>query len=188
MLTIESTEVDQARCYFSHTWNQIVEVTSGLSDAQWRFKPAPDRWSIAENLEHLVLVHERVLGRVREQLPAAPAPRAGLDPRVIDTIIFEKVPDRSIKAKAPDFMCPTGSWTLPATLERLSQSYETLNHFVESTPDLREHALESAPLRVVTNGAYDHMDGYQWAITAAAHDLRHVNQILEVKADARYPA
>ncbi len=187
MQTIESTEIDQARCYFSHTWNQIVEVTTGLSDAQWQFNPAPDRWSIAENLEHLVLVHERVLGRVRRQLSAAPAPPAGRDPHLVDMIIFEKVPERSLKAKAPDFMCPTGSWTPPETLDRLSQNYETLKRFVDSTPDLREHVLESPPLRVITNGAYDSMDGYQWALTAAAHDLRHVNQILEVKADPRYP-
>jgi hypothetical protein len=32
------------------------------------------------------------------------------------------------------------------------------------------------------------MDGYQWALTVAAHDQRHVFQILEVKADPNYPA
>ena len=74
MLTIESTEVDQARCYFSHTWNQIVEVTSGLSDAQWRFKPAPDRWSIAEIVEHVATVHSVVVGPVSQRLAEAPAP------------------------------------------------------------------------------------------------------------------
>jgi hypothetical protein len=39
--------------------------------------------------------------------------------------------------------------------------------------------------QIVTNGAFDSMDGYQWALTAAAHDQRHVGRILEVKGDPR---
>jgi len=79
MTTLESTDLDQARQYFDRSRGRVVEVTTGLSNEQWRFKPAPDRWSIAEILEHMVIVHERVLGRVREQLPQAPAPPADRD-------------------------------------------------------------------------------------------------------------
>jgi hypothetical protein len=166
----------------------VVEVTTGLSDAQWKFKPAQDRWSIAEILEYMVIVHERVLGRVREQLPQAPAPPADRDSHKLDAIVLEKIPDRSIKAKAPDYIQPTGLLTLPGALDRLFRNYERLIECIESTPDLREHVLEAPPLRLVTNGAYDSMDGYQWALTAAAHDQRHVAQILEVKDDLNYPA
>jgi uncharacterized damage-inducible protein DinB len=74
MTTLESTDIDQARQYFDRSRGRVVEVTTGLSDAQWKFKPAPDRWSIAEILEHMVIVHERVIRRVREELPQAPAP------------------------------------------------------------------------------------------------------------------
>jgi hypothetical protein len=107
--------------------------------------------------------------------------------RVLAVTTGLKIPDRSIKAKAPDFIQPKGEWTLPAALDRLSRNYERLTGFVESTPDLREHVLESPPLRVVTNGAIDAIDGYQWALTVAAHDERHVRQILELKADPNYP-
>jgi hypothetical protein len=149
--------------------------------------PLRTRWSIAEILEHMVIVHERVLGRVREQVPQAPAPPADRDYRKLDAIVIEKIPDRSTKAKAPDFIHPTGQRTLPEALDRLFRDYERLSDFVESTPGLRDHILDAPPLRVVTNGAYDSMDGYQWALTAAAHDQRHVGQILEVKGDANYP-
>ena len=101
--------------------------------------------------------------------------------------MLEKIPDRSIKAKAPDYIQPTGLLTLRDALDRLFHGYERLTECVESTPGLREHVLEAPPLRIVTNGAYDSMDGYQWALTAAAHDQRHVAQILEVKADPSYP-
>jgi hypothetical protein len=188
MTTLESTDLDQARQYFGQTLNRVHQVASGLSDAQWHFKPAPDRWSIAENLEHMVIVQERVLGPVREQLAQAPAPPAGRDCPMLDAIILEKIPDRSIKAKAPDFIEPTGQWALLPTLDRLYRNYERLIALVETTPDLREHVLEAPPLRIVTNGAHTTMDGYQWALTVAAHDERHVRQILEVKEDPNYPA
>jgi hypothetical protein len=188
MTTLEATDLEQASRYFNHTRGRVLAVTAGLSDAQWRFKPAPDCWSIAENLEHMVIVHERVLGPIRERLAQAPAPPADRDHQAIDAIVLQKIPDRSIKAKGPDVIQPAGQWTLPDALDRLVRSYERLAAFVESTPDLREHILEAPPLRIVTNGEFDTMDGYQWALTAAAHDERHVRQILEVKADPNYPA
>jgi uncharacterized damage-inducible protein DinB len=187
MTTLESTDLTQAHQYFAQTRKRVLEVTTGLSDAQWRFKPAPDRWSIAENLEHMVMVQERILGPVREQLAQAPAPPADRDYEQVDRIVIEKIPDRSRKAKAPDHIAPTGQWSLPAALDRLARNYERLAGFVESTPDLREHVLESPPLRFVTNGEFETMDGYQWALVVAAHDQRHVSQILEVQADPNYP-
>ena len=178
MNTLQAVEIEQAREYFRRTQERVVEVTKGLSEAQWKFKPAPDRWSIAQNLEHMVIVQERVLGRLQDQLAQAPPPAAGVDARAIDAIVLEKIPDRSIKAKAPDVLEPRGQWAPRSTLERLFKNYQCLAGFVESTPDVREHVLEAPPLKIVTNGAYTAMDGYQWALTAAAHDERHVEVLV----------
>jgi hypothetical protein len=188
MNTLTTADLNGALQYFAFAHNRVVDATTGLSDAQWRFKPAPDRWSIAENLEHMIIVQERVLGPVRENLAKAPAPPPGRAHEVVDALVVEKIPDRSIKAKAPDPVAPTGNWTLAESLDRLSGNYERLADFLTSTPDLRGHILESPPLRIVTNGAHNTADGYQWALTVAAHDERHVRQILEIKADPSYPA
>ncbi len=187
MSTLQTTEIEQARECLARARNRVTEVTNGLSDAQWKFKPAPDRWSIAENLEHIVIVQERVLGPIREQLAQAPPPAASTDRRKIDAVIEERIPDRSMKAKAPEFIEPTGQWKTAATLERLFRNYERLITFIESTPDLREHSLESPPLKFVTNGEFTTADGYQWVLTVAGHDERHVRQMLEVKAHPNYP-
>jgi DinB family protein len=185
-------DLDQARQYFALTHSRIVETTTGLSDAQFRFKPAPvdgnARWSIAEILEHLVIVHQRILTRVAEQLPAAPAPPPDRDSRLLDSIVMEKIPDRSFKVKAPEFIQPTGRMSPAEALAAIARDYQRLETFLKSTPDLRGHIIESAPMRVVTNGAYDTMDGYQFALATAAHDQRHVRQIEEVKQDPNYPA
>jgi hypothetical protein len=188
MTTLLSTDVDQARRYFDQTLNRVAEVTTELSNPQWKFKPAPDRWSIAEILEHMVMVQERVLGPILAQVAQAPAASAGRDCQEVDLIVLEKFPDRSHKAKAPVAVEPSGQLSPPAALDRLSRNYERLSDYIESCDGLRERVLEAPPLKFVTNGAFDTMDGYQWALAVAAHDRRHVQQILEVKADPHYPA
>ena len=188
MPTLESTDVKLVRHYLDQARERVLEVTTGLSDAQWHFKPAPDRWSIAENLEHLVLVQERVLGPIRARLAEAPAPARDRNVQEVDAIVVEKIPDRTITAKAPEFIQPKGQWPPTVALERLFRNHERLVEFVETTPDLRDHVLESVPLQIVTNGAFTIMDGYQFVLTVSRHDERHVRQILEVKADPNYPA
>ena len=188
MATVVTTDLEQARQYFAVTRNRIVEATNGLSDAQAQFKPAADRWSIAEILEHMAGAHERVLARVQKDLPQAPAPEANRNARLIDSVVVEKIPDRTSRFKAPEFLAPTGKVSASDSIERIFRGYESLISFLESTPDLRGHVLESIPLRAVSNGTYTTMDGYQWALATAAHDERHVRQILEVKANSNYPS
>ena len=187
MTTLQPTEIDQAIQCFTQARERVRNVTAGLSEAQWRFKPAADRWSIAEILEHMVLVQERVFGRVTDMLPQSPAPPPDRDHQQIDRIVLEKIPDRSNKAKAPEFLEPTGQLHPSDALERMDANYRRLVEYVQSAPGLREHIVDAPPLRVVTNGAYTTMDGYQWALTVARHDERHAQQIQEVKQHPAYP-
>src|ERR1051326_3554087 len=188
MATLIANEVEQARQYFAQTRSRVVAATSGLTEAQWRFKPAPERWSIAEIVAQMAIVHGRVLARIMYPLHQGAAPEPGRDSQMMDALVLEKIPDRSIKANAPEFIHPTGKVAPEESLERIFADYERLVELLESRSDLREHILESPPLRVVTQGAHTTMDGYQWALTAAAHDERHVRQIEELKASPGYPA
>jgi hypothetical protein len=187
MPTLETTEIEQALEYFEESSRGIAEATSGLSPAQWQFKPAADRWSMAEILEHLVIVHGRVLGPVRAQLALAPPPAVDRDWRVVDAIILERIPHRSPRANAPEPIQPTGTLAPEAALDRLRSSYAQLREFVQQTPDLRDHVIESAPLRFITNGEHTLMDGFQMTLLLAAHDRRHTDQMLEVQVDPAYP-
>ena len=180
-------ELDHARLYLQQTQNGVIGATKGLSQAQWSFKPAPDRWSIAEIVEHMVLAEDLILGPVRQQLANAPA-EGGRDASKIDAIVLNQMPDRTTKFKAPDIIQPTGRWTPVVTMDRLRKNYAELMEYLETTPDLRQHAVDALPLKALSNGAYDSMDGYQWILAATAHVERHTKQILEVRADAGFPA
>jgi hypothetical protein len=72
-------------------------------------------------------------------------------------------------------------------VERFTVNYDRLAIALETTPDLRAHALEAPPLKALSGGEYQWMDGYQWLLAAAAHAERHTKQILEVKAGADFP-
>jgi uncharacterized damage-inducible protein DinB len=102
---VTSSDLDHARLYLQQTQNGVVGATKGLSQAQWKFKPAPDRWSIAEIVEHMVLAQELILGPVREQLAKAPA-ASDRDDKQVDAIVVNRIPDRTVKFQAPDFFSP----------------------------------------------------------------------------------
>jgi len=51
--TLSPAERDHAVAELESSRKVFLEATSGLSEAQWNFKPAPDRWSIAECAEHI---------------------------------------------------------------------------------------------------------------------------------------
>jgi hypothetical protein len=58
-------------------------------------------------------------------------------------------------------------------------SRATTEAYLKDTPGLRAHAMAD-PMGTK-------MDGYEWILLIAAHSERHTKQILEVKADAKYP-
>jgi DinB superfamily len=185
---VVTLDLDKARLYLQQTRDAALGAVKGLSEAQWHFKPEADRWSIAEILEHVVFVQERVLGERREALANAPPPPADYDYQEVDSIVIHHFPDRLTKFQAPEFARPAGRWTTSEMPARLIHNCACLIEYLELTPDLRQHAVESMPIKAVSQGKYELMDGYQWVLAAAAHTERHTKQILELKADANFPS
>ena len=179
-------EMDRALLYMDQTRKGILGAIKDVSEPQWTFKPAPERWSIAEIVEHVSFVLERVTGPAREQLLATPAAPALPDYKRIDDIILNRFPNRL--AKFPSPFQPSQGLTHAAALDRLSRSFVALEDYLKSTPDLRAHSLPAMPLKMVTNGAQEFMDGYQWILAVTAHTERHTKQILELKGEADFPA
>jgi hypothetical protein len=181
-------ELDRARLLLDQTQAVAIGATKGLSEAQWTFTPASDRWSIAENLEHMVTVLERVLGPIMDQIADAPAPPPEFDSQAVDSIIVGRIPSRLARFSAPEPMHPTGRVAPAELLDRLNANYARLRARLESGEGLRGRVIESAPLKAVSNGAFTLMDGYQWILAVAGHTERHAKQMLEVKASPGYPS
>jgi hypothetical protein len=184
MLT--EAELERCRRYVEQTGHGVTAATRGLSKEQWSFKPAPERWSIAEVVEHMVLVQELVLGPILALVAAAPA--AGVrDCKRVDAFVVDRFPARDMKLQSPSPSGPTGRWSPAESLEKLAANCGRLTAYVESTPDLRGRAIEAAPLIAISQGELREMDGYQWVLAVAAHTERHTKQIREVQGDPGYP-
>ena len=185
---LTSSELEQGRIFLEESRAAVFGAIQRLSEAQWRFKPAADRWSIAEIVDHVVFVQERVLGMVLEQIPLAPATPPDYDTKAVYAIAINQFVNRIQRFPAPEFLVPAGRFSPVEAASELSNSHKRLLDGLETAPALRGHVLESPPLKAVTHGAYTLMDGYQWILAAAAHTQRHTKQILEVIADKGFPA
>jgi len=177
--TLTQADRDKAVQYLQQTRDTVVEAVKGLSDAQMKFKAAPDRWSVAETLEHIAKSEDLIFQNVVNQVMKAPAGPADRDTAKIDSMVLAMVPDRSHKAQAPPPLVPKGEWTPAETLEHFQASRAKTIAFLESTPDLRAHVADS-PIG-------QPLDAYEWLLFIGAHSERHTKQILEVKADPNFP-
>jgi len=167
---------------FQTTHDNFLKSISGLSEKQWRFKPAPDRWSAAEVAEHITVSETTIMGLIQKQLmqsPAAPEKRAEVKGK--DQMIIERMPDRSHKAQAPEMLRPTGRWATEAELTKVFEESRKANmDYIRTTSDdLRDHFF--------SHPVFGPMDGYQWLLLLSAHSGRHTEQIEEVKADPNFP-
>ncbi len=156
----------------------FLDALAGLTTAHWKFKPAPERWSIAECAEHVALSEDFMFERVQKLLkgPASPERRS----EVKNDELMKGWLDRSQKAQAGAESQPKGRWATPAKLAAyFRQRRERTLEYVRTTQDaLRSHFDGSGA------GA---LDAYQWLVSIAGHTERHVLQINEVKAAPGYP-
>jgi len=177
----ETTQADKdkALAYLETTKKGVLDATKGLSEAQWNFKAAPDKWSVAQCSEHIAAAEDFIRGMIVENVMKAPA-APDRDIAKVDAGVMAMIPNRSIKAHAPEPLVPTNRFGSPeGSLKHFVESRRTTEDFLKETPDLRAHAVDS-PLG-------SKLDPYEWVLYIAAHSERHTKQILEVKADPNFP-
>jgi len=145
---------DKGVKHLEETRDGVVAATKGLSEAQMKFKAAPDRWSVAETFEHITLGEDLMFQSVTDKIMKAPAGPADRDTAKIDARILNMVPDRAQKRQAPGPLVPTDRWTPSETLDHFLKSRTRTIEFLKSTPDLRAHASAENPLQQPLD-AYD---------------------------------
>ena len=179
---LNQLERDYAAGALHSTNKMFIDTIAGLSDAQMKWKPAPDAWSIAEVAEHIALAEDMLpeLARKAMAQPATPEKKQA-NPRVMDEKIMKTVPVRDQKFKAPEVLQPKSTFASTAALLAAFKASRSRNiDYVWTTQDdLRSHF---APHPVLGD-----LDCYQWYILMAAHCQRHVNQIQEVMANPDFP-
>src|SRR5438874_10396364 len=90
---VSQAEKGRALQYLESTKKNVLESTKSLSEAQWNFKPAPDRWSVAQVMEHIAAAEDFILGMVKEKVMMAPAGEPGRDVKKTDEGVLAMIPE-----------------------------------------------------------------------------------------------
>jgi hypothetical protein len=179
----EVTKADRDKLvdHLKKTEAAFLKSIDGVSDAQWAWKPAPDRWSVAEAAEHITKSEDLLRGMAEGTLKTPATPEILAKTKGKDETILKAIPDRSQKFQAPEPLVPKGSFASKAALiDAFKAARAKTLAIAGGTTDLRAHAASGLPL--------GEMDTYQTILFLSAHTERHTKQIDEVKATAGYPA
>ena len=168
--------------YLEETRQKVLDSLKDLSDSQWKFKSAPDRWSAAEVAEHIAVSEGTLLALVTDRVmksPAAPEKKEAAKDK--DELVRNSITNRSVKVQAPEMLRPTNRFkTLDETIKAFNAGRDKTIEYVKTTQDdLRSH-FGSHPI-------FKDLDAYQWLLLLSGHSERHSLQILEVRADPNFP-
>ncbi|MGF6846675.1 hypothetical protein QFZ51_001910 [Chitinophaga sp. W3I9] len=163
------------------TKEQLLKDVQGLTDAQLEYKPAADRWSVIECVEHITLIEKAIMEGEQHLIQQPANPERKKDIKATDEQIIKNVEDRSHKVKAPEYGVPKHTYSSNAeTIKAFTDQRDKLIEYVTNTKDaLRDHIMDHPALGPV--------DAYQLLLLDAAHTNRHTQQLEEVKADPGFP-
>ena len=164
-------------------------LVSGLRDDQLNWKPAPERWSIAQCLDHLTVTSSKfdpyftaalAGGREKWRVTAAPPYRPTL---IGGWLIKQVMPETGRNLPAPKVFRPSESSAISDALESFLKQQEKFLGFVRATGgvDYNKTRLRSpvTPLMRYSLG-----DAY---VVTVVHGQRHLAQARRVCETTGFP-
>ncbi len=152
----------------------LLDAVNGVSDEMARWKPAADRWSILEYVEHLAISDDGLCDLVRKILTKPATPETLEERQAREEKMRGIKPERGIN-KAPGHLHPSAKYaTLTEAVDGFLAARDRTMEFARATQeDLRSHF---AP-----HGVFGPMDGYQWLMGNSHHVSTHVAHMNELK-------
>jgi uncharacterized damage-inducible protein DinB len=161
---------------------RLLRTVAGLAPEQQLFRAEENTWSVADCVEHVTLVEDFILSRVRSALEAPPRPEKR--PQVAEKLdlMLPRVPSRETKVKGPEWVQPKRQWgDFSELVEGFNAARDRSVQFASQTnAELCDHFFPHPNLA--------DLDCYQWLVFIALHCERHVRQMEEVMAHPGFPA
>ena len=153
----------------------LVDEVRDLSPRQLAFKPSADEWSIAQVMDHLLVVGDIYWDDLQAALKSPPSEQPSW---FTDADILWYGIDRGAREKARTSEVPAGRFRdLPSAIAEYRKDHARLADFVNTTKaDLRAHIVPR-----------QRSDAYQWALLITTHEQRHILQIREIKRAKEFP-
>jgi len=158
----------------------LLDAIDGVTESQSRWKPAPDRWSIFEYVEHLALADDALVSLIRHILETPARPETPEERRQRETKIRETPIPRGAN-HAPEAMQPSGRFAslADAAAAFLAARERTLEFARSTQEDLRSHFSAHPVLGP--------LDGYQWLVGNSHHAETHAGHIRELRTLPGFP-
>lgn len=162
------------------THRATLERAVGAVPAELRERrPAPERWSVAEVLDHLALIDGQITGVLKGSIDSARVAGLGADQEtssVVPTLDVTPILDRSRPAEADEASRPRAGVSMSEAQAELVRQREALRAVVLSADGL---ALTEV---IAPFPGLGPLNVYQWVLVVGAHEARHSAQIQEIAA------
>jgi hypothetical protein len=178
---MSDSQLDQYRKEYDAIKQDATELTSGLTYAQFNWKPSPKEWSIEECLGHLVLTGNFMLKNLEPAVEAAkaagiagtgPFPLSGFDKFALK----HTEPPIKRKASAPKFLRPLHDQPITAVLPSFLHLQDQLMLWIE-----RSEGLNAARIKVKTPIPLLKFSLAGAFAQTASHERRHIQQAWRVR-------
>ena len=153
----------------------ILEQLDAVPPAHLTHKAGPDRWSVVEVIQHLVIVEQQIM----KQAESTPTP-TGTEPQPYSRERLEMVleileTDVAVDVPAAS-MAPDGRDSLSALLDQWAETRQQLEHFLRKMPaDRYEELLFSHPVA----GPLSVVDMLDLANVHLGYHMRQIQRIRE---------
>ena len=155
-------------------YEAVAAVPASLRDR----KPAPDRWSVAEVVEHLAIVEQRVAALLTMRVTTARASGVGPDPETSSVVESYPNPgaviDRSRRASSPSLVQPTGTVDATTGTRALVQAHAAMVSALQNASGVCLTDI------MQTHPVFGPLNLYHFIVALGLHDQRHAAQIREI--------
>jgi hypothetical protein len=189
-LFLESTNLLQAIASEADKVSaEARQLVAGLSEEQLNWTSAPDKWSIAQCLDHLAVTSEKfdsylteAIARGRAKWPVS-APLAYKPTWLGGWLIKQVLPEATRRVPAPKIFAPSQSRTIHGALERFLKRQAELLRFVREADglDYNKTRLRSPVTPLMR---YSLADAF---VVTVVHGQRHLLQARRVRATPEFP-
>jgi len=159
--------------------DEVINETKGLTEAQWNFKESPERWSIAQIVNHIAIWELLLQREISQAFNGGPRPElsSGQTDSVVYGFIYETHNHISNEYTKPFTFAQPSTQNGKSSVEWLSRMRNESIDFVKSTDkDIRVYYAMKGRGNI-----------HQVYITTFGHTDRHLRQIRKVKADKNFP-
>ncbi len=170
-------------------WNNQIDKTTeefshlfgSLTSDQLNWKPNPQTWSIAQNIDHLIVVNQSyypILGDLKRGSHKLPfIGRIGFVVSLLGKLLLDAVqPDRKKKIKTFPIWEPSESQISGDILERFANHQSELKKLINESSDfIRKGTVISSPAN--RNIVYKLETAFDIIV---AHEQRHLEQAKEI--------